>query len=234
SLADSEPSDSIVRKLYALIAQCHRNLGQKQEALAVCREGLQQFTADLELLFQEGVALSELGDVAGAIRSWEGCLATPKGKHFASLNTGLSGHITRYNLVMAYRTSGRDQDAETQWRLAVTERPGYEPAWRELVSFWLEKDRWQDLENLARSFEDGDELAALSIKGRLLLAQKDFPAARKLLESAVASFPYTIEFRILLSRVLLQQGVDWDAAECALRDLLALDSNQTEARHNIS
>ena len=37
SLELSHPRDSIVRKLYALVAQCHRRPGQEGEALAACR-----------------------------------------------------------------------------------------------------------------------------------------------------------------------------------------------------
>jgi hypothetical protein len=42
SLARSQPRDSIVRKLYALIVQCHRHLGEHDQALAACRAGQQQ------------------------------------------------------------------------------------------------------------------------------------------------------------------------------------------------
>jgi len=37
SLARSQAVDSIVRKLYAMIAQCHRTLGEHAQALAVCK-----------------------------------------------------------------------------------------------------------------------------------------------------------------------------------------------------
>ena len=120
SLAGSNPKDSIVRKLYALITQCHRTLGQKQEALAVCRKGLSIFADDIELLFQEGVALRKLGDTSGAIDCWERCLAMPAVEHFASINTGLRGHITRHNLAATYVEAQRLQNAESQWKAALS------------------------------------------------------------------------------------------------------------------
>ncbi len=46
SLERSRPGDSIVRKLYALIAQGHRELGQFQEALAICRSGQARYPDD--------------------------------------------------------------------------------------------------------------------------------------------------------------------------------------------
>jgi hypothetical protein len=39
SLERSHPQDSIVRKLYPLIMECHRRLGQRAPALASCRDG---------------------------------------------------------------------------------------------------------------------------------------------------------------------------------------------------
>jgi glycosyltransferase involved in cell wall biosynthesis len=54
SLAGSQPADSIVRKLYALMAGCHRALGRRDEALAVCRKGLEVCPDDHELLFVQG------------------------------------------------------------------------------------------------------------------------------------------------------------------------------------
>ena len=51
SLEKSAPSDSIVRKLFALITQCYRQLGQKAEALAACRSGRRYYPEDAELLF---------------------------------------------------------------------------------------------------------------------------------------------------------------------------------------
>jgi hypothetical protein len=39
SLEGSQPGDSIVKKLFALLGQAHHRLGQFNEALAACRAG---------------------------------------------------------------------------------------------------------------------------------------------------------------------------------------------------
>src|SRR5205814_4141990 len=52
SLELSQPADSIVRKLYALLIQCHRQLSQPAEAIALCQAGRQDYPQDAELLFQ--------------------------------------------------------------------------------------------------------------------------------------------------------------------------------------
>jgi tetratricopeptide (TPR) repeat protein len=70
SLEHCAPGVSIVRKLYALLAQAHRRLGQLPEALAACRAGLARCPGDPELLLLEGALLQQRGDFAGAEARW--------------------------------------------------------------------------------------------------------------------------------------------------------------------
>jgi tetratricopeptide (TPR) repeat protein len=70
SLEHCAPGVSIVRKLYALLSQAHRRLGQQPEALAVCRAGLARCPGDAELLLLEGALLQQRGDFAGAEARW--------------------------------------------------------------------------------------------------------------------------------------------------------------------
>jgi tetratricopeptide (TPR) repeat protein len=235
SLARSQPADSIVRKLYALLAQCHNHLGQHREALAACQEGRRHFPQDVELLFQEGVIRRGLHDAAGAEGCWRAALAAPAGEHFGSVHTGLGGYLTRYNLAGLCREQGRDAEAEALWAEALAEQPGYRPAWRALAELYLAQGRWDALEALAGRLEGLPEgaLGGAVLRGRGLLARKEFAAARGLLGEAVRRFPQEVEPRLLLSYVLLQEGADWGAAEAALRAVLALDPAHAEARHNL-
>lgn len=70
SLERSHPTDSIVRKLYAMLAQSHRHLGEKELALAACRKGREFYPDDIELLHLEGQVSLALGDAAGAEACW--------------------------------------------------------------------------------------------------------------------------------------------------------------------
>ncbi len=131
SLERSHPGDSIVRKLYALIVQCHRRLGQAAEARSACRAGRAVYPADVELLFQESLAARESGDLPGAEACLLRLLATREREpdHFASVDPGLTGYKARHNLAVVYRDQGRTAEAEAQWRAAVAERPDFVPAW---------------------------------------------------------------------------------------------------------
>jgi tetratricopeptide (TPR) repeat protein len=76
SLQLSHPSDSIVKKLWALLATAHERLGQPDQALAACRTGRARYPADPELLFREGQLLAGTGNVDAAV----GCFQRLVGK----------------------------------------------------------------------------------------------------------------------------------------------------------
>src|SRR5262249_42479078 len=62
SLANSAPSDSITRKLFALIARAHQMLGDSAAALRACAEGLRFDPEDAELLFRAAVIHRHRGE----------------------------------------------------------------------------------------------------------------------------------------------------------------------------
>jgi glycosyltransferase involved in cell wall biosynthesis len=230
SLARSAPRDSIVRKLYALIAQGHRRLGQGAEALAACREGRAHYPDDAELLFQEGLAARDLGDRAGAEACLLRLLRGREGEHFASIDPGLRGYKARHNLAVLYLEQGRDAEAEAEWRAALAARPDFAPAWQALGELYLRQKRWDELEAVAAKLGAG----AVLLRARGHLARREFAAARALLEEAIARAPTALAPRVALSHAWLQEGHDPAAAERALRDVLALDPDHAEARHNLA
>jgi tetratricopeptide (TPR) repeat protein len=128
SRARSQTVDSIVRKLYAMIAQCHRTLGEHAQALAACKAGREYYPDDCELLFQTGLALLAHRDLAGAEQSFLQLIHRQEGAHFGSLDTGLKGYKARHNLAVIYVEQGRLVEAEAQWRAALAEHPGFAPA----------------------------------------------------------------------------------------------------------
>jgi hypothetical protein len=127
SIARSHPTDSIVRKLYALLIQAHKRLGNIHEAMHMCQQGQQHYPLDAELLFQEALLRRDFGDLTGAALTLEKLLTTRESGHFASVDVGLRGFKARHNLAVIYREMGRMQDAEHAWRTVLTEEE-YPPA----------------------------------------------------------------------------------------------------------
>src|SRR5262249_20569365 len=96
-------------------------------------------------------------------------------------------------------------------------------------------ERWSDLEYLLQKLEgQGAAPAKLSfLRARGQFQRKEFPTARRTLETVISQDAAALGPRVLLSHVVLQEGRDWAATERALRGVLSLDPNHAEAGHNL-
>jgi GT2 family glycosyltransferase/tetratricopeptide (TPR) repeat protein len=236
SLAQSHPTDSIVRKIYALIVQCHRRLEQPGAALEYCRQGRAVYPEDAELLFQEGLILRGMGDWTGAQARLEQLLESREGDHFASVDPGLRGYKARHNLALLYQDQGRLEQARAQWLAVTLERPEFTPAWLGLGELYLALGLWNDLDAVTRRLQETPEAQdeATLFRARALLKRKEFAAARAALEEPIARNPRALKLQVILSHILLQEGRDPRAALSALQAILALDPSHAEARHNLA
>jgi tetratricopeptide (TPR) repeat protein len=236
SLENSTPQSSIIRKLYHLIVLAHRQLGQMQQAQAVCKEGLSRFPDDGELLLEQGLLSRDCKDPAGAEESWQRLLHSRKGNYFASEDVGLRGYRTRQLLAELCLQQNRTLEAEVLWRAALAERADFEPSWLGLAEVYLRKARWPELEDLLQHLtQQGAPRAKLGwLRARGQVLRKDFAAARRTLEEVNTLDPLAMGPRVLLSQALLQEGRDWIAAEQALCDVLGLDPQHAESRHNLA
>jgi tetratricopeptide (TPR) repeat protein len=235
SLGLSQPRDSIVRKLYAMIVQCHRQQGKTAEAAAACRDGRALYPEDAELLYQEALVRREQGDLPGAEEALLRLLGTEEQAHFASIDVGLRGHKARHNLAVVYREQGRAAEAEAQWRAAVAAAADFVPARVGLAELYLEQQRWADFDEAVARVEALPQgaLDAGVLRARRHLAGREFAQAQEVLRATIARHPGAVWPRVLFSRALLQEGRDCDAAERALRDVLAVDPGHPEARRNL-
>lgn len=96
--------------------------------------------------------------------------------------------------------------------------------------------RPSELEETARRWEQvtpGHSEAAV-LRARAHLGRRDFATARSLLGEVIAAAPQAVWPRVILSHVLLQEGNDPAAAERALREVLALEPENAQARHNLA
>jgi hypothetical protein len=105
----------------------------------------------------------------------------------------------------------------------VAERPDFLPTWVGLAELYLRQERWDEVERAARQLEADASapVEAAVFRGRAHLAHREFPKTQALLRGAIAAAPRAQWPRGILSRALLQESHDLDAAEEALRDALA-------------
>jgi tetratricopeptide (TPR) repeat protein len=124
SLAGSAPTDSIVRKLFALIARAHQMLGDSQEALMACARGLRADPEDAELWFRKAVLHRNRGESSEADHCWRRILRLRRPDQFCSVDQGIFGHLTRRNLATLAAERGDDAEAERLWYDVIEEIPG--------------------------------------------------------------------------------------------------------------
>ena len=91
SLAGSAPTDSIVRKLFALIARAHQMLGDSRAALNTCLRGLQVDPDDAELWFRRAVVHRHRGESAEAEQCWRRILGLLGPTSFVASTRGSMG-----------------------------------------------------------------------------------------------------------------------------------------------
>ncbi len=124
SMRGSDSSDSIVRKLFALIARCHQMLGDLPAALHSCAEGLRIDPDDAELHFRMAVLHRKAGQPAEAETCWRRILTLKRPHRFCSVDQGIYGHLTLRNLATLAEERGDHDEALRLWKRVLEACPG--------------------------------------------------------------------------------------------------------------
>jgi tetratricopeptide (TPR) repeat protein len=148
SLNRSHPSDSIVRKLFVLMANCRMIQDRPSDALRLCLRGQFVCPDDAELLYLEGVLRTEMSDLHGAHATLVRLLGTQSGPHFASVAGGLRGYKGKHQLAIVCARMGQHQEAERLWHEVLTEAPNFVPAVAELSNLLLNLGRTEQAQEL--------------------------------------------------------------------------------------
>jgi tetratricopeptide (TPR) repeat protein len=139
-------------------------------------------------------------------------------------------------LAIFHRDLGQFGESEAEWQKVIAEQPKFVRGWLGLAELYLAQKRWPELSELAdRMLKALPEASpeANTLKAQALLGRKQFRSARAILEQTITAAPQAISPRITLTHVLLQEGQDLAKAEQALRDLLALDPGNMQAKRNL-
>lgn len=236
SLQGSQPTDSITRKLYAMIAHCQRRLNDPVQALETCRAGLVHCPDDPEILFQEALLLRASGHPVQAETAIRKVLALPREhQFFASVDTGLQTYRARHLLASILQDQGRREEAETQWRALLASHDGFLPAWLGLAELLLDAGRGPDMEAVL------DRIAVLDrtgieprlLRGRRYLAEGRIAAALETAAGLLADHPRDLRGRTLLAQILVEGNGDPQQAEEALLAVLELAPDDPVARAHL-
>jgi len=234
SIARSNPDESHLRKVYALLVYAEMRLGGRAEALETCRRGLRLFRHDAELRFREGVLLHELGRLQEAWQAYSAVLSNGEERHFSSVDRALTGFKAHQNLAVVAADMGDLAAAEREWREVVRVAPRYRPGWRGLGETMIRQARFADAQTVAEDLMQQQALRAegLLLKSRTAIALGQFAEARVALESAAGENPDDLEVLRNRSQFFFEHGEAADA-ESALKALIAHDPDDASAHHNL-
>ena len=235
SLELAPPEATHIRKVYAYLAYCHRELGERAEARLVCAEGLKRFPKDPELLFRNGLNSIDEGRLRAAELSYLAALANNDDVHVTSIEWGMVGFKARQNLAAVYTLMGASHKAEEQWRRIVAEVPTYRDGWRGLFETLLEDGKLREAQETIERLLGGDprlRATAVTLAARIAEAAGDVDAALSMLRQARREFPDDVAPLEDLSRILFLRGEPWEVEE-ALRELVRRQPENAAARHNL-
>src|SRR5262249_41626082 len=151
---------------------------------------------DEALLFQEAQARREQKDLSGAEQCLLRLLGTEDRPHLhLGGPAGLRGDKGRHELALVYRAQGRVRGAEAQWLAVVAEHAEFAWAWYGLGGLYLEVGNWPAVARIIRTLgspgavEVPGPVLGVALQARLHMARREYAAARRLLERAVAQSP---------------------------------------------
>jgi tetratricopeptide (TPR) repeat protein len=197
--------------------------GLPDRAVAACRWGLAHHPDDPGLLFLQGRALEEQGELLGAEVALLRLVATATGSELVCLS--------RCCLARMCQAQGRLADAAAHWRGVLAVAPDSVSARVGLAEIALARRQLGEVERAAHRLAAVPAPAeAALLWARLRLAEGDAPAARVVLEDALRRLPGAVELRELLAEILLGEVRDHAGAARAFRAVLAQDPDHAAAR----
>jgi O-antigen biosynthesis protein len=231
----SQPSESHLRKAYALLVSSLSQLSRAIEADHRCDEGLRLFPQDKELQFRKAMLHHSAGRLDEAASTYLRVLTEPEDRHFTSVDAGITGLKSRHNLALVYEDQGRTSKAQELWNTILEQHPDYSAAWCSLTNIFLQRGEAIQAKKLlsrARSEGNGTYIASV-IASRIAEFEEHYTSAIDELASAVKACPEDLYARNELCRLLFVHGSD-DQAEEALRALVTLCPSDGAARYNLA
>jgi glycosyltransferase involved in cell wall biosynthesis len=127
-LERSQPSDSIVRKAYAMLTTARLWQGELAGAIDVNEAGRRHYPNDAELLFQAGQLYQEAGRFDEARAALCRLLNERDAPHYRSVDAGLRTYRGRHELALLHRRTGDERGCERLLQEVAGACPGYLPA----------------------------------------------------------------------------------------------------------
>jgi len=170
SLEQSNPTDSIVRKAYAMLCQARTCQQEWDAALAANEEGRTHYPDDAELLFQAGQLYGHVGKWDQARLSLERLLACREDPHYRSVDAGLRTYRARHELALLFRRMGDGPHCAAVLSEIAATQPDYLPARVDLAETLLDLGRREEARAVLEALPAHPSLAQSVATLRMRLA----------------------------------------------------------------
>lgn len=212
SIDRAQPTESHLRKAYALLVASFHQLAQFVEAETSCDQGLQLFPRDAELSFRRAMLAHEAGHLELAARAYRQALLRPPERYFISLDRGVVGAKARHNLACVYAEMQRPDLAEIQWRRVLAEDNDNTHASRLLIETLLLQRRFAAAELELVGLEERHDGSFLEILRAQLAEQRgDLVAAGAKLQHITERYADEPDSWEALGRFLFEHGKPGEA-----------------------
>ena len=148
ALLNSQSTESISRKIYALLAACYLAKDDLELAKQHLEDGLRLFPLDPELNFRAGLIYTRLNNYSAAEMCYLNVINRPETGHIDSLDVSIISYKAPHNLAMLYADQGRLQEAEYQWLSALKSEPNFKPSIEGLILLYARQGRLAEAETM--------------------------------------------------------------------------------------
>lgn len=202
-----------VPSLTSRLVKSLRATGRLEKAIAVADEGLALFPGFTDLVFEQGLALLDRGDVAAAIEKFDLCLAMGDAPSRYSATVGCGTTLPLIALGELRRDLGEAAAAEALFARCLADHPGYVGSIRPLAQITLARGATAP-ETIARIVRGVEQMTS---PVRFMLATALYEAgaaseAEPLLRAVVEQRPQSSAARLALAEALLSLRRYDDAA----------------------
>ncbi len=153
SLARSRSQDSIVRKVYAMLAGSYLELGDIHAAIYHIEEGLKLFPFDPEINFRASTIYLQ----ANKLEAAENCLKIVLSKrdtgHIDSLDISITSYKAHHNLALVYMKLNQPILEEQQWRSALAICPDFLPSMQGLQTLLERQGRYSESNQIIQQIQ---------------------------------------------------------------------------------
>jgi tetratricopeptide (TPR) repeat protein len=202
------PSESYIRKAFALLAGSRQGVGDVAGALTACEVGLKLLGTDPELHFRAGQALGALGRYEEAKQQYL-LVADRAPDYFSSLDTEVLGPKRDHNLAVVCMQLGEQFEAKEWLRKAIDAR--FPQSAVALFEFALNQNDETTASSALDSLKEMDGVTGLWTVLATKLAVTRGQSEESFLEETVAHYPEATAPALLLAKKLLDSGREQEA-----------------------